>query len=154
MFVYHKNYRYICNTNNTSMKVYTSYYGNVKALNKAGIVPVGISIGIPKWYSGANLQQLAPTWKMVREYSRERYIAAYFQILERIGVDEIRHSFERMSEWNNGKDIALLCYEKPGDFCHRHLLAEWWAEKTGEGIEEFGEKEDKSVNQPKQLSMF
>lgn len=25
----------------------------------------------------------------------------------------------------NGKDIALICYEKPSDFCHRHLVAEW-----------------------------
>ena len=22
-------------------------------------------------------------------------------------------------------DIALVCYEKPGDFCHRHLVASW-----------------------------
>ena len=25
----------------------------------------------------------------------------------------------------NGKNIALICYEKPSDFCHRHLVAEW-----------------------------
>ena len=24
-----------------------------------------------------------------------------------------------------GSDVALLCYEKPGDLCHRHLVAEW-----------------------------
>lgn len=23
------------------------------------------------------------------------------------------------------RDIVLCCYEKPGDFCHRHILAEW-----------------------------
>lgn len=22
-------------------------------------------------------------------------------------------------------DIALICYEKPTDFCHRHLVADW-----------------------------
>ena len=22
-------------------------------------------------------------------------------------------------------DIALICYEKPSDFCHRHLVADW-----------------------------
>jgi len=26
---------------------------------------------------------------------------------------------------SDGMDIALVCYEKPGDFCHRHLVAEW-----------------------------
>lgn len=24
------------------------------------------------------------------------------------------------------KDILLCCYEKPEDFCHRHILAEWF----------------------------
>ena len=24
------------------------------------------------------------------------------------------------------EDIALICYEKPSDFCHRHLVAEWF----------------------------
>ena len=26
---------------------------------------------------------------------------------------------------NKDIDIALVCYEKPGDFCHRHLVADW-----------------------------
>ena len=38
----------------------------------------------------------------------------------------------------NGKDVALCCYEKPGDFCHRHLVAKWMNEKLGVQIEEFG----------------
>lgn len=25
----------------------------------------------------------------------------------------------------DSEDIALICYEKPSDFCHRHLVAEW-----------------------------
>jgi hypothetical protein len=24
-----------------------------------------------------------------------------------------------------GDDAVLLCYEKPGQFCHRHLVAQW-----------------------------
>lgn len=24
-----------------------------------------------------------------------------------------------------GKEICLICYEKPSDFCHRHLVADW-----------------------------
>ena len=30
--------------------------------------------------------------------------------------------------WYNNKnfDIVLLCYEKPDEFCHRHLVAEWF----------------------------
>ena len=35
------------------------------------------------------------------------------------------------------KDIALCCYEKPTDFCHRHLVAEWLNNNTDENIEEW-----------------
>ena len=33
-------------------------------------------------------------------------------------------------------DICLLCYEKPTDFCHRHLVAEWFR-KNGFNCEEY-----------------
>ena len=39
----------------------------------------------------------------------------------------------------NGKDIALICYEKPSDFCHRHLVAEW-LNKNGFKCEEWRSK--------------
>ena len=34
------------------------------------------------------------------------------------------------------KDIALVCYEKPGDFCHRHLVAQWLRD-AGYSVEEW-----------------
>jgi uncharacterized protein (DUF488 family) len=33
-------------------------------------------------------------------------------------------------------NIALVCYEKPTDFCHRHLVADWLKEH-GYECEEF-----------------
>ena len=36
--------------------------------------------------------------------------------------------------------IALVCYEKPSDFCHRHLVADWF-NKNGIECKEFT-KED------------
>jgi hypothetical protein len=27
-----------------------------------------------------------------------------------------------LGDISEGKDIILVCYEKDGDFCHRHLL--------------------------------
>jgi uncharacterized protein YeaO (DUF488 family) len=29
---------------------------------------------------------------------------------------------EKLETIANGKDIVLCCYEKPNDFCHRHIL--------------------------------
>ena len=34
--------------------------------------------------------------------------------------------------------IALICYEKPTDFCHRHLVADW-LNKNGIECEEWEE---------------
>ena len=34
------------------------------------------------------------------------------------------------------KDVALVCYEKPSDFCHRHLVADW-LNKNGFECKEF-----------------
>lgn len=36
-----------------------------------------------------------------------------------------------------GHDIALVCYEKPTDFCHRHLVADW-LNKNGYKVQEWG----------------
>ena len=52
-------------------------------------------------------------------------------------LEEIRATMQD-SVWNS-KDVhlVLLCYEKPTDFCHRHLFAEWLSQKAGIKIEEF-----------------
>ena len=36
--------------------------------------------------------------------------------------------------------IALVCYEKPSDFCHRHLVADW-LNKNGISCKEWSEEE-------------
>ena len=33
-------------------------------------------------------------------------------------------------------DAVLMCYEKSGDFCHRHLVADW-LRTAGIAVEEF-----------------
>ena len=49
--------------------------------------------------------------------------------------DDIEFDFK---EYNTSEhDCVLLCYEKPGDFCHRHILANWLEENFGFKVEEF-----------------
>ena len=43
-------------------------------------------------------------------------------MLGRLDPKEVEDHLYFMSD---GMDIALVCYEKTGDFCHRHLVAEW-----------------------------
>jgi uncharacterized protein YeaO (DUF488 family) len=35
-----------------------------------------------------------------------------------------------------GPDVTLLCYEKPTDFCHRHIVASWFEDEVGVKIPE------------------
>ena len=43
------------------MKIYTSYFGNSKKLQQAGIKVIGISLYPPRWFNGISLKQVAPT---------------------------------------------------------------------------------------------
>lgn len=105
--------------------IYTSYFANLKSA-------IGIKISIarfnPKWLNPNLLDEwyfeLAPKENLLLDYknnkiSKEEFIKKYnvyirFQnkILKRV-TDLV----------DKGYDVTLLCYEKPEDFCHRHLLA-------------------------------
>lgn len=55
----------------------------------------------------------------------------YSQVLDSLNPLEVIRDLARLSrkEWemilNGTVHIALVCYEKSTDFCHRHLVAEW-----------------------------
>ena len=53
------------------------------------------------------------------------------KILQKLDKDTV---LQELSAMTGGQDFALVCYEKPGDFCHRHLVAEWLG-LNGEEIE-------------------
>lgn len=130
------------------MEIYTSYYGNLKKLSKDNIIPVGISLGIPKWFRGNNLSYLAPTYKILQLATQEEYIPAYIKLLENMDMERFRFDLTVISKSEGGKDIALLCYEKPGDFCHRRIFADWMKEKTGYDIKEYGYTAKKEPRPP------
>ncbi|MCM1361744.1 MAG: DUF488 domain-containing protein [Clostridiales bacterium] len=134
------------------MKIYTSYFGNLKKLYAAGIEPIGIARWQPKWFFGRNMKHLAPTAYMLSDScSQEDYVKLYGEILKHLDLEQLKRDFETI-----GHDVALCCYEKPDDFCHRHLLAEY-LNKNGWDVKEFGikvnvkSKEDKDSNAEQML---
>ena len=73
--------------------------------------------------------------------------------MERIGTDRIIDKVEKMNAEARaeGKELVLLCYEDvrvPGGWCHRTVFAEWWAEQTGELIEELYDPSEPKVKKP------
>lgn len=138
------------------MKIYTSYFGNMKKLDKAGIKPIGIAISPPKFFRGPTIYQAAPTRDMLsKSLSEERYIQRYKEeILSKLNLREF---FDTIKNLSCGKDVALCCYEKPGDLCHRKLLADFIKDKTGIEVVEYGyvpPKETDTELQPVQTSLF
>lgn len=117
------------------MKIYTSYFGNKKALDKAGIMVVSVARWQPRYCPVACVMlDVAPTVYMLKEATSEQYDAEYQKILSRLDVPGF---IKRLEIASGGKDVALCCYEKPGEFCHRHVLAEYLTKQTGIEIEEF-----------------
>ena len=112
------------------MTLYTSYFG--KRLKSDRLV--SIARGTPTWFKGKTVLSVAPSWDLVTgiksgTITAEEYADAYFKQLDKLGEEKILLMFE-------DGDI-LLCYEKPEDFCHRHLLAKWLNDR-GHSVTEIG----------------
>lgn len=92
---------------------------------------------------------VAPTRYMLSDdCGQEEYVKLYDGILRRLGAQNILNEINSIAR---GRNVALLCYEKPGDFCHRHLLADFLNKELGLNIREFEAQETKK---PKQTSLF
>lgn len=135
------------------MKIYTSYFGNAKKLASANITIISIARFRPRFLSCVSLLEVAPSAFMVKgDITREQYISLYEDILKKLNIDEF---INKISVLSGGRDVALCCYEKPDDFCHRHLLSKWIKEKVGYEITEFGTiPKVKTPPQPVQQNLF
>lgn len=121
------------------MKIYTSYFGNLKALQKAGIYPISIARYSPKYLHNITIFEfLAPTPDMLKMKWVD-YVAAFNRILARMDVKSLIRELEKCGD---GKDVALLCYEKDPTHCHRKLAGDWITKKTGVEVTEFKTEEE------------
>lgn len=109
--------------------VYTSYFGGISRLPE-NVRPIAICGSLPKGYKGAWYKRLAPSWsiwkqwKDSKEADRDKVYTARFQkeVLSRLDAADVVSDLDRMA---NHEVPCLVCYEKPGAFCHRHLVSNW-----------------------------
>lgn len=136
------------------MKIYTSYFAKAAILRKAGIVPIGVALWPPRFFRGISMKQVAPRRYMLDDrLTDEEYIRMYRNDVLRL-VDA-RYFIQDLERASRGMDVALCCFEKPGDFCHRHILAKWLNEQTGIEVSEFGVAESRQETlKPEQQSLF
>lgn len=112
----------------------TSYFGNLRNLE----VPVSISQFPPKWYTGPQIKMLAPPRDLLLETKKgmvtnEEYTRIFNEHLTQFDPREMYDAI--VAEY--GDNVTLLCFEKPGDFCHRRLVATWFEENLGVEVPEW-----------------
>jgi hypothetical protein len=95
---------------------------------------VSISGWPPPWYNGRQYKVLAPKRWFFDDYKRTGdsniYTKHFYeQVLAKLDPQKV---FEIL-----GQDSILLCYEKPGAFCHRRLVARWLETKLGISVPEY-----------------
>ncbi len=121
------------------MKIYTSCFFDKQRYKD--MVPVSIALYSPKGFNGCRISKLAPTEDILNEYRRGRdeelYTKRYKEeILAKINcANAIANLTEYVESRFPNKDVVFLCYEKKGDFCHRHLVADWLKENGYECTE-------------------
>ena len=121
--------------------IYTSYFAKLKSLPEH-IIPISICGKAPEWYKGLQYKKLAPKYDFFMEWKKNHdndyYIKCFKeQVLDKLNVDDVVKELDSLlidvtTTPNYKVDsmlvprIALICYEKPSDFCHRHLVAAWF----------------------------
>lgn len=124
--------------------IFTTYFANLKKLPDT-IIPISICGKAPNWYKGLQYKKLAPKYAFFMEWKQNHdnnYYIKHFnkEVLDILDADKVIDEIDSLILENGinrvGKDVALICYEKPMDFCHRHLVADWF-KNNGYSCEEF-----------------
>lgn len=120
------------------MKIFTSYFDRIIKDGAEGLVPVGIAGISPLEFTGLEYKKLAPKRFIYDNYIKsgnaKQYCEDFYEhVLNKLNSERVIRDLEDLSE---GKDIVLLCYEKPNEFCHRHLVADWLNSELGIEVKE------------------
>lgn len=121
--------------------IYTTYFSYLRNL-PPNIIPVSICGKAPEWYHGLQYKKLAPKYYFFMEWKKthdNEYYIKHFndEVLALLSITKVltelqcaipedikikmQSPFYTSQEWH----IALVCYEKPEEFCHRHLVSKW-----------------------------
>lgn len=138
------------------MKIYTSYFAKAGKFDSEKYALIGIAGKSPtgwkmaKTHPGLEYKRLAPSWDiwktwhdaMEKASSPEEKEQACQIYTDRFNKEILGNLNAEFVLWDlfdlaGDKDIVLICYEKPGDFCHRHLVADWLNKTNLVEVEEY-----------------
>jgi uncharacterized protein YeaO (DUF488 family) len=123
--------------------IYTSYFAFIPKL-PADILKISISLFTPRWTQvDGYFRNLNPTEQLLKEakfgsISSEKAMEKYRdEILGQLSPVKIYKELIEMLHKSGKQHLALLCYEKPGEICHRRFVAHWLEEWNNISIPEF-----------------
>lgn len=102
--------------------VLTGYFAQVKKYKEKNLSLINIALVKPDWFKESieNYPDLYPTKEILYEFNYsgnvDNYIESYSGILAKLNPEKVYRDLDNK---------IILCYEKPTDFCHRHLVAIW-----------------------------
>lgn len=127
------------------LQVWTTCFSNLKMVSgkDSEIIPLSIARYMPKNLQGdiQSLPELFPSKSLLSSYKKgkvdyENYKKIYYnEVLKNLDVKNLIKKIKTF-----GNKVVLVCYEKPDDFCHRHIVSHWLKYLTGYKIQEFGVK--------------
>lgn len=127
--------------------LYTTYFGYLRHITDTDhIIPISIAAKPPKWWNGLEYRKLAPSYGCLMNYKSDKntdvYSKRYYEetlkpldpndvICELIQLlprkNQLQIDMVSCPLWENPHiHIALVCYEIPEDFCHRHIDRAWF----------------------------
>ena len=114
--------------------IYTGYYGGLtRIVSDIAKVQVSNSAPVPV---DIKFEKAIPDWAfIVKPYKDGLITKEEYEQRYTLQLDKFRENILGVIKYfsSTDKDYILLCYEKPGDFCHRHILADYINKALGEG---------------------
>lgn len=107
--------------------IHTSYFGKYR-----GDKGVSIARWTPNWFVGERFPLLAPPddllkwWKSLAPEAQDNvnYWMKYVEWYKREVLKPLEPYIDEIAKELDHK--VLLCYEKPENYCHRHIVADWF----------------------------
>ena len=117
--------------------LHTSYFAKVRTFPST-LTPIGISLWPPHWFTGESYPLLSPSRDLLNAYKAGGCTQAEYRFRY---YDETLSRLDPASVYKDlcakGEDVAILCYERTGEFCHRRLVAEWLEKTIGVIVPEY-----------------
>lgn len=118
--------------------LYTSCYRNVRDLDRDKVVLVKISNSCPKEFDDCiKFEKTVPDWGlMVAPHKSGEISSSVFEERYVAQLDKYKENIFGViaNMVKEHKDIFFLCWEKPNEFCHRHIFAKYLNDNLGKDV--------------------